>query len=252
MYVDSHAHLTSEELQPELQAILERARQASISKVVNICTDLVTLQRGIELQQRYPWVANAAATTPHDVDREGEAHFKAMAEAAEGGQLVAVGETGLDYHYAHSAKETQQLFLKRYAQLAMRCKLPLIIHCREAFEDLFAILDREYQGPCLLHCFTGTLQEAKEVIERGWSLSLSGIVTFKKSEDLRQVARWVPLDKLLIETDAPYLAPGKHRGQLNEPAFLPETAATIAQLKEVTLETIAQATSQNAEHFFKI
>lgn len=252
MLVDSHAHLTSDELNPHLEAILERAQAASVCKVVNICTDLVTLQRGLDLQKNYPWVYNAAATTPHDVDQWGEVHFATMSQSAKLGQLVAVGETGLDYHYQHSQKSTQQHFLKKYAQLATECHLPLIIHCRDAFADLFSILDAHYKGPCLLHCFTGTLEEAKAVIARGWFLSLSGIVTFKKSETLRHVAEWLPLDKLFIETDAPYLAPQKHRGTQNEPAFISETAQFIADLKGIPLQTLAEATRLNCETFFKI
>lgn len=256
-YFDSHAHLSSREVYAHIAEVLDRAHAAGVAKVVNICTDAETLKRGLELAAIYPSVYNAAATTPHDVDKEGEALFPLMAHHARAGDLVAVGETGLDYHYHHSLPETQQQFLCRYLHLALECRLPVIIHCREAFSDLFSILDREYMvdgkhAPGVLHCFTGTLAEAEGVIARGWYLSLSGIVTFKKSVELQEVAKRVPLDRLLIETDAPYLAPQSQRGKTNEPAFLIETAQAIAALKGISPEELAQATKQNAENLFRI
>jgi TatD DNase family protein len=252
MFVDSHAHLTSDEVFGDIADILHRAKLARISAIINICTDTVTLERGIALRSQYPSVYNAAATTPHDVDRWGEEHFEIIASKAREGQLVAIGETGLDYHYTHSAPEMQKHFLIRYLQLAKECALPVIIHCRDAFSDLFSIFDQEYQGKAILHCFTGSLEEAKEVVKRGLYLSLSGIVTFKKSETLRKVAVWVPLDQLLIETDTPYLAPQPYRGKRNEPAFLVETAKAIAALKGLSLEELAFATENNAKTVFNL
>lgn len=252
MYVDSHAHLTSDALFPQVEDLLERAKSAGITHIVNICTDIPTLERGLELNKKYPWLVNAASTTPHDVDPLGELDFGQMEKAATDGLLVAIGETGLDYHYSHSTPENQKAFLIRYARLAKRLNLPLIIHCREAFEDLFTILDQEEQSRVLLHCFTGTLNEAKEVIKRGWMLSLSGIVTFKKSVELQEVAKWVPIENLLIETDAPYLSPQSKRGKTNEPSFLPETALFIANLKGLTLEDFRKKTSQNAMNYFRL
>lgn len=255
-YIDSHAHLTSS-VYPDVEGILERARQSGIHAIINICTDKESLERGLLLSQKHPWVFNAASTTPHDVDAEGEQVFEFMALHAHRGSLVAVGETGLDYHYAHSKPETQQFFLRRYLRLALKCRLPVIIHCRDAFEDFFKILDQEYttegqHAPGVLHCFTGTVKEAQQVLERGWYLSLSGIVTFKKSEELREVAKIVPLNQLLIETDTPYLAPQSKRGKTNEPAYLPEIAALIAFVKGLAPEEVALATVENAQKLFKI
>ena len=252
MFVDSHAHLTSDTVFPRVAEILHRAKGHRVKAIINICTDLITLERGLALHQQYPFVYNAAATTPHDVDATGEAHFDTIAKAAREGLLVAIGETGFDYHYEHSNRRNQHIFLSRYLQLAEECHLPLIIHCREAFTDLFAILDAEYSGQLILHCFTGTLEEAKQVIDRGWYLSLSGIVTFKKSEGLRKVAEWAPLDQLLIETDTPYLAPQSHRGKMNEPSFVPEVAALIASLKNISIENVAEATYNNAFRAFNL
>ena len=257
MLIDSHAHLTSPELFEHVDAIAERAREAGVKGIINICTDLLSLERGIALSKRIPWIYQAASTTPHDVEEEGEELFETMAATARHGLLVAVGETGLDYHYQHSNRHIQKDFLRRYLHLALECKLPVIIHCREAFKDFFEILDEEYQvngrhAPGVLHCFTGTIEEAEEVIKRGWMLSLSGIVTFKKSLALQEVAKQIPLSQLLIETDAPYLAPQSHRGKQNEPAFLVETAQWVASLKGISFEELAQATAINAARLFNV
>ncbi len=253
--IDSHAHLTSDAVYSDVDAVLGRAQAAGIAAIVNICTDKKTLDRGLELSKRYPWIYNAAATTPHDVEAEGESMFEPIAREARAGRLAAIGETGLDYHYQHSPRETQQKFLRRYLQLALECHLPVVIHCREAFADFFNILDAEYRvagrhAPGVLHCFTGTVAEAEEVLKRGWYLSLSGIVTFKKSVNLREVAQRVPLDQLLIETDTPYLAPQSKRGHPNEPSYLVETASFIAGLKGIALDELVQATAGNARHLF--
>lgn len=249
--IDTHAHLTSEQLLPHLKGILERAEQNGLAKIVNICTDIKSLQEGISLHQNYPWVYNTAATTPHDVEKEGEEFFPYVERAAEEGKLVAIGETGLDYFYEHSNKKAQQTFLLRYFALALKTQLPLIFHCRDAFQDLFSMADSSYSSaPAVLHCFTGSIAEAKGVLDRGWYLSLSGIVTFKKSEALREVAKYVPLDRLFLETDAPYLAPQKHRGKQNEPSFILETAEAIAQTKGISYEDLARACTENAVRFF--
>ncbi len=257
MYIDSHAHLTKEELMGQLDGILERAQQAKVLGIVNICTNLPTLERGLQLGAKYPWIYNAGATTPHDAEKEGEALFPIFEKHARSGDLVAVGETGLDYYYFKETKVAQQRLLARYLQLALECRLPVVIHCRDAFADFFSILDAEYQvnghhAPGVLHCFTGTMAEAEEVLKRGWYLSLSAIITFKKSEQLREVAKMVPLNQLLIETDTPYLAPQSHRGKTNEPSFLPETAQLIAEVKNVPVEEIALATAQNAKALFRL
>lgn len=257
-YFDSHAHLTSKSIYERgIDEVLVNAQAVGVTKIVNICTDEETLMKGLDLAKVYPWVYNVASTTPHDVDKEGELLFPLMAKHARNGDLVAVGETGLDYYYDHSKPETQQKFLRKYLHLALECHLPVVIHCRDAFADFFAIIDQEYvvngkHAPGVLHCFTGTLAEAEEVIKRGWYLSLSGIVTFKRSEELREVAKMVPLDQLLIETDTPYLAPQSKRGKMNEPAYVVETAQKIAEVKGISVEELAKATKENAELFFRI
>ena len=230
--------------------VIKRASAASVDRIVNICTDRASLEAGWELAKRHAGVWNAGATTPHDVEKEGEELFPLFEKHARQGDFVAIGETGLDYHYDHSPRELQQEFLRRYFALATSCKLPIIIHCRDAFADFFRILDECYSGTGILHCFTGSAEEALEVIARGWFVSFSGIVTFTRSDALRDALRKVPLDQLLIETDTPYLAPQSRRGQQNEPTYLPEIARVIAQVKDVSIEAIAQATYEKAKRAF--
>jgi len=247
---DSHAHLTSTALLPQVDQILEHAKVASVCRIVNICTDEQTLLDGLTLAARTNLVFNAAATTPHDVAKEGASFFPFVEKAAKEKKLVAIGETGLDYFYEHSPREQQQEYLIRYFALAQDTGLPLIIHCRDAFSDLFRLADAHYKGPLLLHCFTGTQEEAKEGIARGWKISMSGILTYKKSQELRDVAVIIPNENLFIETDAPFLAPQSKRGQQNQPAFIVETLQTLADLKKVSLQEMATITTENAMQFF--
>lgn len=249
--IDSHAHLTSPDVLPTLEDVVERAKLAGVEKIVNICTDEESLKKGLLLAKRYPWIYNTAATTPHDVEKEGASFFPIVKAAV--ADLVAVGETGLDYFYEHSPKQLQQLYLSRYFELALQVNLPVIFHCRDAFDDLFAMAGEQYRDkPAVLHCFTGSIDDARGCLDRGWFISFSGIITFKKSEALREVVKFVPLDRLFIETDTPYLAPQSKRGQPNEPAFIIETAQKIAELKETTTDQVQKITARNISQFFAL
>ncbi len=253
MLIDSHAHLGDERLFLRVDEVLQKAHHENVKIIVDICTDSTTLSRGLLLQEKTssPEILLAAATTPHDVAKEEEAFFSMIEECINKKQLVAIGETGLDYYYEHSPKDLQKKHLIRYFHLAKRSQLPVIFHCRDAFDDLFAFADAEYQSPsAVVHCFTGTIEEAKKTLDRGWNISFSGIVTFTKSKQLQEVAKYVPLDRIFLETDAPYLAPQSQRGKCNEPAFIAETAKMIATLKNIELEEVIQKTFTNAYEFF--
>lgn len=253
MAIDSHAHLTSETLLKQSDELVKRALEVGLEAIVNICTDEKSLQEGLLLAERFSQVYNTAAATPHDVQQIGDSFFPLVEKAAKENQLVAIGETGLDYYYEHSPKKLQQEHLVRYFTLSKECSLPIIFHCRDAFADLFALADQHYKDlPAVLHCFTGTEGEAKQVLERGWYLSMSGIVTFKRSEELRRVAKIIPLDRLLIETDSPYLAPQSKRGKQNEPAYVLETASFIADLRNISVQELIAATRDNAKRFFRL
>lgn len=254
MFTDSHAHLTSAEMLPDIDQSLDRARQAGVNKIINICTDKETLLEGVKLQKKHPkMVYNTGATTPHDVEKEGKALFPLFEKHAREGKLVAIGESGLDYHYEHSNRDLQKHFFKRYMKLALELDLALVIHCRDAFSDLFKMANEFYpSSKAILHCFTGTLDEAKQVLDRGWFISFSGILTFKRSEELRQVAAKIPFEQVLIETDAPYLAPQSKRGKRNESMFVTETAAKLAEIRGCSVEYIASRTSENAARIFQL
>lgn len=251
MYIDSHAHLSSEELFQEASELLKRALAFGVEAIVNICTDKLTLQRGLILKDAHPEIFLAASSTPHDGGEEANLFFGEVEKAAKAKKLVAIGETGLDYYYEHISKEEQKKHLIKYFHLAKEVSLPIIFHCREAFADLFTLAEEEYpHSPALLHCFTGTVEEAKKVLDLGWYISFSGIITFKKSEALREVVKYVPLDRMMIETDAPYLAPNSKRGKVNEPSFVVETAEMIAKVKQSPLDLVAKHTKENAIKFF--
>ncbi|PIS00394.1 MAG: TatD family deoxyribonuclease [Chlamydiae bacterium CG10_big_fil_rev_8_21_14_0_10_35_9] len=251
---DSHAHLSIDGVFQDIDEILLRAQKENVNAIMNICIDEKSLSNAEELSKKYPWVYHAGATTPHDVDKLGTKDFEIFKEAAERGFFKAIGETGLDYYYQHSDKQNQRKYLIKYLHLANKLNLPVIFHCRDAFSDLFKIVDNEYpkDKKAVLHCFTGNIDEAGEVIKRGWYLSLSGIVTFKKSEDLRKVASLVPIDQLLIETDTPYLAPQSKRGKQNEPSFIKETAQVIADQKQISIEELSVKTYDNASKCFNL
>lgn len=248
MFIDSHAHLTHPSVIDHVEEILQRAEQHHLRAIVNVCTDHKSLEKGLVLGERHRWIFNAAAVTPHDVEKIGETFFPEVAACAREGKVLAVGETGLDYHYEHAPRELQKQFLEMHLELARETKLPVIFHCREAFQDLFEFAGREIAA--VLHCFTGTLEEAKACLDRGWMISFSGIVTFKNSAALREVAAYVPLDEMLIETDTPYLAPLSKRGKMNEPAYMIETAQVIADVKGLTLKEVGEATARNAAKLF--
>ena len=250
---DTHAHLTSCELVGSFQKIAERAQFVGVKRIANICTDAKSLEEALLLQKDYPWIYHTAATTPHDVEKEGDSFFPIVEKAAREGFLAALGETGLDYFYEDAKPEEQKKFLRRYMALAKEVKLPLIFHCRSAFADLFSIADEEYKElPAILHCFTGSMEEAREVLNRGWLISISGIATYPKSQRLREVVRYCPLNSLVVETDSPYLAPQGKRGKQNEPSFLLEVVHLIASIKGVSVETVAEHTFQNGEYFFSL
>lgn len=245
-YIDSHAHLTGDNYSDhDIAMMLERAHQAGVEKVINICTEKRFLERAFALNLPY----NVAAIPPHDVHQAGLEEYFSYIEAHID-RLIAVGETGLDLVNAEGSLETQIIWFKRHIALAVKYNKPLVIHCREAFDPFFAVLDDVgYQGPLLLHCFTGTEQEAQKLVHRGYYISFSGILTFKKSEALRLVARSVPLERILIETDAPWLAPEAHRGKSNEPAFVTYVAKTLSFLKE---RDVTDSLMNNTLSFFRI
>lgn len=252
MLIDSHAHLSGEEYEEDRLEVVARARAAGVEALLNIATTPLEYKKGLLLREQVPSVYLVGATTPHDAASEEPEAFAFFAGEAAAGRLVALGETGLDYyHWRHTAEVQKALFL-RYIACAHQYDLPLVIHCRDAFADFFEIIDHAPPVRGVLHCFTGSREEAEGVIARGFYLSLSGIITFPKSVALRALVPTLPLDRLLVETDAPYLAPRTRRGQRNEPAYVREVAESVAELYSLPFDTIAHQTTENARTLFRL
>jgi TatD DNase family protein len=256
MFIDSHAHLDVPQYDADRAEVIGRARAAGIDTMLEICgSDIAkgSLDVGIKLAEEHSFIYAAVGVHPHEASLYDEALERKLIEMSGHEKVVGWGEIGLDYYYDNSPRDVQRKVFRRQVELGRRCELPLIIHTRDAEEDTIAILrdaSHDYSG--VIHCFTGTQDLAESAIRMGFYISFSGVLTFKTAGDLREVARNTPLDKILIETDCPYLAPVPHRGKRNEPAFVKETAAKLAEIKGASIDEIARITSANFKRLFKL
>ena len=254
--IDSHAHLEMEAFDGDRDEVLRRAKMAGVSTILSLgmMDEGDTYTKAFELVDERPELLTAIGCHPHDAKSFGSTGEEVLERLSQRPRLVAVGEVGLDYHYNWSPPETQQDVFRRQIRVARQLGLPLIIHQREAEDDLIAILDEEQASEIggILHSFTASRETAKAAIEHGFLISFSGILTFKNAEPLRDVAREIPLDKILVETDSPYLAPVPHRGKRNEPAFVRETASCLAEIKGLSLEEVETATDENFRFLFDL
>jgi TatD DNase family protein len=252
MLVDSHCHLDFPDFADDLDGIVQRARAAGIGRMVTISTRVRKLPDLLAITERFDDVYCSVGTHPHNAHEEldiGPAEL--VAESAHS-KVVAIGEAGLDYHYDNSPRAAQEQGFRAHIAAARDTGLPLVIHSRDADDDMAAILEEETgKGafPAVLHCFTGGKELARRAIALGLHISFTGILTFKNSQNLRDIAASLPADRILVETDAPYLAPGKYRGKRNEPSYVVETAKTLAQVRGVSEAEIARQTTEN---FFKL
>jgi TatD DNase family protein len=259
MFIDSHAHIDGPEFDTDRDEVLRRARDAGVESILNVGTGdphSGAFERAIEFGSKQQSVYTAIGTHPHDANKYDQAaEDKIKTLLSDGERVIAWGEIGLDFHYDNSPREQQiQAFCKQL-RAAREVDLPVIIHTREAEQETVAILQEEYAGASrkgVFHCFTGTTELAERGLELGFMISFSGILTFKKADDLRQTARRVPLDRLLIETDCPYLAPIPYRGKRNEPAYVVEVARCLADVHQITVEALAEATSHNFAELFRV
>lgn len=248
MLIDSHCHLEYKGLVEDQQGVLERARAAGIAGFLSISTRQREWDQVIATATRERDVWASVGIHPHEADGHADLGEGALLAAAEHPKVIAIGETGLDYYYDHSDRETQQALFRRHISVARKTGLPIIIHTRDAEDDTFAILaDEMEQGafPALIHCFTASADFAGKVLGLGLTISLSGIVTFKNAKDLQAIAADLPEDRILVETDAPFLAPIPHRGRVCEPAFTADTARFVAALRGQSAEALAEATTRN-------
>jgi TatD DNase family protein len=278
MLIDTHAHLDFPDFAGELDAVIARARASGVERIITVGTTLASSRTAIEFAERYPGVFATAGVHPNSAVEATEEDLRELGELAWHRKVVAVGEAGLDYYRLplreekediiqsafgsastgwietkikeESIKATQAAVFRAQLEIAVEVGKPVIIHQRESWHDTLAIL-KEYSVPAVIHCFTGTPEQALETLAAGYLISFTGIVTFKNAKTVREAARAVPLDRLMVETDAPYLAPVPYRGQRCEPAFVRETAVGLAKLKGTTFEELTSVTTRNAEAFFQ-
>jgi len=259
MFIDSHAHIDGPEFDADRHAVIQRARDAGVSAILNVGTGdphSGALERAVELGEKHENVYTALGVHPHDARLFDDRAEQRLGELVrQSPRVIAWGEIGLDFHYDNSPRDAQRDVFRRQLRLARDANLPVIVHTREAEEETIDILKSDWAGsnlPGIMHCFSGSLALALQSIELGFSISFSGIVTFKKADDLRAVASQVPLDRLLIETDCPFLSPMPFRGKRNEPAYVVEVARCLAQLRELSLQEMARITTENFTKLFKI
>jgi TatD DNase family protein len=254
MLIDSHCHLDFPDFSGELDAVVGRARAADIARIVTISTRIKRHAELLTIAERFPEVYCSVGTHPHHAHEELDIGVDELIARTRHPRVVAIGEAGLDYHYDNSPRAAQEQGLRNHFAAARATGLPLVIHSRDADADMARILEEETARgafPAVLHCFTGGPDLAQRAVALGLSISFTGILTFKKSDDLRAIAQSLPADRILVETDAPYLAPGRYRGKRNEPAFVVETANVLAQTRSVSPEEIARQTTENFFRLFR-
>lgn len=253
MLIDTHCHLDFPDFAGDLPGYVARAEAAGVSRMVTISTRVARFQAYAGIAERFPSVWCSVGTHPHNAHEELDVSAERLARLSEHPRCVAIGEAGLDYHYDKSPREAQAQGFRTHIAAARMTQLPLVIHARQADDDIIAILREEMEKgafPAILHCFTAGPELARIGVELGLYVSFSGILTFKTSEELRRIAAEVPLDRLLVETDAPYLAPVPFRGKQNQPAYVVETAKVLGEVKGMGLDEIARVTTANARRCY--
>ncbi|CEO05184.1 TatD family hydrolase [Paraclostridium sordellii] len=255
MLFDSHAHLNDERFDEDREELINSLKAKGVDLVLNPGACIETSKSSVELANRYDFIYAAVGVHPHDVGEMTEDDIETLRKLAlENEKVKAIGEIGLDYYYDNSPREIQKKWFKRQIELANELKLPIIIHDRDAHGDTFEII-KNTKSPeigCVLHCYSGNVELAKEYVKMGCYISIPGTVTFKNNKKTREVAKEIPLEYLLIETDSPYMAPEPHRGKRNDPSLVQFVADKIAQEKGISYEQVCEATKENAKRFFNI
>jgi TatD DNase family protein len=246
--VDSHTHLDDSRFDEDREEAIARAIAAGVKRMVAVGTGggPPDLEAGIRLAERHDCIYATVGVHPHDASKAGEEALARLAELARHPKVIAIGEIGLDYHYDLSPREIQREVFARQLAIAAECRKPVVIHTREAWDDTMAML-RNVRAGGILHCFSGDEAQARQALDLGFHLGFGGVLTFAKADALRRAARFAPLDRIVVETDCPYLAPAPHRGKRNEPAFVVEVARRLAEERGETLERIAEVSTENFE-----
>jgi len=263
MFIDSHAHLDGKQFDSDRELVIARAREAGVRNIVAIGNGdgPANVDCGIRLAEKYDFMYATIGIHPHEARLATDAAFAEMERLARHPKVIAWGEIGLDYYYDHSPRGTQKLVFVRQMELAAAAKLPIVIHCRpsdesdDGWDDCLGLIQEHWASQALggiLHCFTGNWAQAKRALDMGFMISFAGNVTFPKAQQIRDAAMEVPLERMLIETDSPYLAPVPHRGKRNEPAFVKETARKLGELRLLSKKELGEQTSRNFYNFFKL
>lgn len=255
--IDSHAHIDFPQFDEDRDAMLQRARDAGVQTLLAIGTGPgpEKLDAALPYAERHDWIFTTVGIHPHEAKEVTQAHLDELGRLAQHPKVIALGEIGLDYFYDHSPRDVQAKVFSQQMELARAAKLPIIIHCRDAWDDCLAQIEREWTLSALggiLHCFTGAIDHAKRALDMGFLISFAGNSTYPKARNIRDVAKVLPLENILIETDAPYLAPQPYRGKRNEPAYVAEVVKTLAAVRDLAAEEIAAATAENFRRFFRI
>lgn len=253
MLIDSHAHLNDKRFDLDRDYLIENLKNNGIELVVNVGADMESSRASVDLAQKYEAIYAAVGIHPHSATEMNEETLKEIEELSKGEKVVAIGEIGLDYYYDNSPRDIQRECFRAQIRLAKRLDMPIVVHTRDADADTLEILKEEKEGlRGVIHCFSSDRAQMKEYLDLGFFIAFGGPVTFKKTDELKEAAKIVPLEKLLVETDAPYLAPMPYRGKRNEPIFVKETAALIANLKGLMLDDLALQTVTNTKEIFGI
>ena len=256
MIVDTHCHIDTDAFDEDRSEVLIRAKDAQVSRmiVIGAAESLADCERALTLARAHDHIWASVGIHPHHAKGCDESILSAIERYADDPKVVAIGETGLDYYYDTSPREAQARVFRRFVQMARRLELPLVLHIRDAHEEAKTILREEGQGAVrgVVHCFTGTKEDARDYLDLGLHLGITGIVTFKRAGDLPEVVAEAPLERMLVETDSPYLAPHPHRGKRNEPAFVAKVVEAIAAIRNIPAESVASITTTNAKHLFSL
>ena len=256
MLIDSHAHIQGKEYAGEVETVIERARAAGVETIIAVggAGDMSSNTEAIGLADSFSSVYATVGMHPHDAKDVGAEELRRLCDLASHPKVIAIGETGLDYYYNHSSQDVQRRVFTQFIHMAQETALPIVVHERDAANDAAALLRSEGAGSLcgVIHCFTGNYEAACAYLDLGFYLSFTGIITFKNAEPLREVVRRVPLERMLVETDSPYLTPVPHRGKRNEPAYVRFVAETVAKLRGLDFEEVARVTTANAKHLFRI
>jgi len=247
--VDSHVHLDDKQFDADREGAIERALAAGVDRMMAIGTGNgpADLDVAVRMADRYPFMYATIGVHPHDASKATDETWTHMRSLAAHPKVLAVGEIGLDYHYDFSPRDVQRAVFEQQLALAAEFGKPIVIHTREAWDETLAILRAHWQGGGIMHCFTGDEGQARQALDLGFHLGFGGVLTFPKAEAVRRAARIAPDDRILVETDCPYLAPVPHRGKRNEPAFVVETARRLAEVRGVTMDAVAESTTRNFE-----